>query len=61
MCKSGQLDLQREFFAQMAAGTERIEHGSKATDRKERLEDRHSNMILLRHGQANKGPGMLVD
>lgn len=55
------LNLHREFFAQIAAGTKRIEYRSQTPHWKSRLEGKKYNVILFRNGYATKAPEMLVE
>lgn len=55
------LNLHREFFAQIAEGTKRIEYRKRTAYWKARLEGRHYDVIQFRNGYATKAPEMLVD
>jgi hypothetical protein len=54
------LNLHREFFAAIAAGTKRIEYRSRTPYWRKRLEGRHYDAVLFRNGYATKAPEMLV-
>jgi len=64
------LNLRREFLAQIAAGTKRIEYRSRTAYWRRRLEGRHYDVIQfrrhfvlarqVRNGYATKAPEMLV-
>jgi hypothetical protein len=53
------LNLHREFFALIAAGTKQIEYRRPYWRR--RLEGRHYEVIKFRNGYATKAPAMLVE
>lgn len=55
------LNLHREYFAQIAAGTKRIEYRAQTPHWKSRLEGRHYDAIQFRNGYATKAPEMLVE
>ena len=55
------LNLHREFFAQIEAGTKRIEYRSRTPYWCRRLEGRHYDVIQFRNGYATKAPEMLVE
>ena len=55
------LNLHREFFAQIAAGTKRIEYRSRTVYWRSRLEGRHYDVIQFRNGDATKAPEMQVE
>ena len=55
------LNLHREFFAQIAARTKRIEYRDQTPYWRRRLEGRHFDMIRFRNGYATKAPEMLVE
>jgi hypothetical protein len=55
------LTLHREFFAAIAAGTQRTEHRKRKKYWKARLEGRHYDVIQFRNGYATKAPVMLVE
>jgi hypothetical protein len=55
------LNLHREFFAQIVAGTKRTEYRSRTTYWCRRLEGRHYDVIQFRNGYATKAPEMLVE
>ena len=44
------LNLHREYFAQIAAGTKRIEYRSRTAYWRRRLEGRHYDVIQFRNG-----------
>jgi hypothetical protein len=50
------LNLHREYFAQIAAGTKRTEHRSRTHYWRRRLEGRHYDVIQFRNGYATKAP-----
>jgi ASC-1-like (ASCH) protein len=56
-----QLNLHREFFAQIAAGTKRIEYRSRTPYWRRRLEARHYDVIQFRNGYATQAPEMRVE
>lgn len=56
-----QLNLKREFFAQIAAGTKRVEYRAQTPYFKTRLEGRHYDVIQFRNGYATKAPVMQVE
>jgi hypothetical protein len=55
------LNLHREFFAQIAAGTKRTEYRSRTPYWRRRLEGRRYDVIQFRNGYATKEPEMLVE
>jgi hypothetical protein len=55
------LNLHREFFAQIAAGTKRTEHRKRTPYWRRRLEARHYDVIQFRNGYATQAPEMRVD
>lgn len=55
------LNLHREFFAQIAQGTKRIEYRNQTPHWKSRLEGKRYDVILFRNGYATKAPEMLVE
>lgn len=55
------LNLHREFFAQIAAGTKRIEYRRQTVYWRRRLEGRHYDLIQFRNGYATKAPEMQVE
>jgi ASC-1-like (ASCH) protein len=55
------LNLHREFFAQIAAGTKRIEYRERTPYWKRRLEGRRYDEIQFRNGYATKAPEMQVE
>jgi hypothetical protein len=52
------LNLHREFFAQIAAGTKHIEYRDRTPYWRRRLEGRHYDVIQFRNGYAAKAPVM---
>ena len=56
-----QLNLHREFFAQIAAGTKRIEYRERTPYWQKRLEGRRYDVIRFRNGYATKAPEMVVE
>jgi len=55
------LNLHREFFAQIAAGTKRIEYRDQTPYWRQRLEGRQYDAIQFRNGYATQAPTMLVE
>lgn len=55
------LTLHRQFFAEIAAGTKRIEYRSQTMYWKRRLEGREYDAILFRNGYSRIAPEMLVE
>ena len=55
------LNLHREFFAAIAAGTKRIEYRRRTPYWKRRLEGRQYDVIQFRNGYATKAPEMQVE
>jgi len=55
------LTLHREFFAQIAAGTKRVEYREQKPYWKARLENGTYGTILFRNGYAANAPEMLVE
>ena len=55
------LNLHSEFFAQIAAGTKRIEYRQRTAYWKARLEGRHYDTIQFRNGYATDAPEMKVE
>jgi hypothetical protein len=55
------LNLHREYFAQIAAGTKRMEYRDQTPYWKRRLENRHYDVIQFRNGYATKAPEMQVE
>ena len=55
------LNLHREFFSQIAAGTKRTEYRSQTPYWKKRLENRQYDAIQFRNGYATKAPEMQVE
>jgi hypothetical protein len=54
------LNLHREFFAAIAAGTKRTEYRTRTPYWRTRLEGRHYNVIKFRNGYATRAPEMIV-
>ncbi len=55
------LNLRREFFAQIAARTKRIEYRDQKPYWRKRLEGRKYDVIQFRNGYATNAPEMLVE
>ena len=55
------LNLHREFFAQIAAKTKRIEYRDQTPYWRTRLEGRKYDAIQFRNGYATNAPEMLVE
>jgi ASC-1-like (ASCH) protein len=55
------LNLHREFFAQIAAGTKRIEYRRRTPFWRRRLEGHHYDVIQFRNGYATRAPEMHVE
>jgi hypothetical protein len=55
------LNLHREFFAQIVAGTKRTEYRARTPYWRRRLEGRQYDVIQFRNGYATKAPEMLVE
>lgn len=55
------LNLHREFFAQIAAGTKRVEYRRRTPYWRSRLEGRHYDAVQFRNGYATKAPEMQVE
>jgi hypothetical protein len=55
------LNLRRQYFADIAMETRRIEYRKQTPYRKKRLEGRTYDAILFRNGYATKAPVMLVE
>jgi hypothetical protein len=55
------LNLRRQFFAEIAAKTKRIEYRKRTAYWKSRLEGRTYDVIKFRNGYATKAPEMLVE
>ena len=55
------LNLRREFFAQIAPGTKRIEYRRRTPYWRHRLERRHYDVIQFRNGYATQAPEMHVE
>lgn len=54
------LNLHRQFFADIAAKTKRIEYRERTTYWRKRLEGRHYDIIQFRNGYATKAPEIQV-
>ena len=55
------LNLHREFFAAIAAGTKRIEYRDRTEYWQRRLEGRRYDVIQFRNGYATLAPVMVVE
>lgn len=55
------LNLHREFFAAVAAGTKRVEYRQRTLYWRRRLEDREYDVIQFRNGYATLAPVMVVE
>ena len=55
------LNLHREFFAEIAAGTKRVEYRSCTPYWRRRLDGRHYDVVQFRNGYATKAPEMQVE
>ena len=55
------LNLHREFFAAIAAGTKRVEYRERKPYWKRRLEGRRYDVIQFRNGYATAAPEMIVE
>ena len=55
------LNLVRKYFAEIAAGTKRIEYRKRTAYWKVRLEGRQYDVIQFRNGYATKAPEMQVE
>jgi ASC-1-like (ASCH) protein len=55
------LNLRRKYFADIAAGTKRIEYRDRKSYWKKRLEGRQYDVIKFRNGYATNAPEMLVE
>ncbi|MGH7953101.1 MAG: ASCH domain-containing protein [Limisphaerales bacterium] len=55
------LNLHREFFLQIAAGTKRVEYRDQKPYWKRRLENRKYDFIQFRNGYATNASEMLVE
>jgi hypothetical protein len=55
------LNLHREFFSQIAAGTKRTEYRSQTPYWKKRLENRQYDVIQFCNGYATNAPEMQVE
>lgn len=54
------LNLHREFFAAIAAGTRNTEYRTRTPYWRTRLEGRHYDLIKFRNGYATRAPEMVV-
>jgi hypothetical protein len=61
MTKLLHLNLRREYFAQIAAKTKRIEYRDQTPYWRKRLEGREYDVIQFRNGYATKAPEMQVE
>ncbi len=55
------LNLHREFFAPIAAGTKPTEYRARTAYWRRRLEGRRYDVIQFRNGYATQAPEMLVE
>ena len=55
------LNLHREFFAAIAAGTKTTEYRARTPYWRTRLEGRRYDLIKFRNGYATRAPEMLVE
>jgi hypothetical protein len=55
------LNLVRKFFAEIAAGTKRVEYRDQKPHWRKRLEGRRYDVIQFRNGYATNAPEMLVE
>lgn len=55
------LNLHRQFFAAIVAGSKRIEYRKRTPYWRRRLEGRKYDVIKFRNGYAKKAPEMLVE
>jgi ASC-1-like (ASCH) protein len=55
------LNLERKYFAEIAAGTKRIEYRERKPYWRKRLEGRKYDVIKFRNGYATEAPEMLVE
>jgi hypothetical protein len=55
------LNLHREFFAQIAAGTKRVEYRRRTPYWRSRLEGRVYDVVQFRNGYATTAPEMQVE
>lgn len=55
------LNVHRDFFAQIAAKTKRVEYRDQSPYWKKRLEGRKYDVIQFRNGYASKAPEMTVE
>jgi len=55
------LNLHREFFAKIAAGTKRTEYRERTPYWKVRLQNRKYDVIQFRNGYATDAPEMLAE
>jgi hypothetical protein len=54
------LNLRREYFAQIAAKTKRVEYRKRTPYWRKRLEGRKYDVIRFRNGYATRAPEMIV-
>jgi hypothetical protein len=54
------LNLHRQYFAEIAARTKRIEYRDRTAYWKTRLENRKYDVVLFRNGYATRAPEMPV-
>jgi hypothetical protein len=54
------LNLHREFFAAIAAGSKRVEYRKRTPYWQKRLEDRKYDVIKFRNGYQTNAPEMVV-
>jgi hypothetical protein len=54
------LNLRREYFAQIAAKTKRVEYRKRTPYWRKRLEGRKYDVIKFRNGYATRAPEMIV-
>jgi hypothetical protein len=55
------MNLHREFFAAIIAGTKRMEYRDHSPHWRSRLEDREYDVIQFRNGYARNAPVMVVE
>jgi ASC-1-like (ASCH) protein len=55
------LNLRREYFAAIAAGSKRIEYRKQSPHWRKRLEGRRYDLINFRNGYSPTAPEMLVE
>jgi ASC-1-like (ASCH) protein len=61
MIETLHLNLHREFFSAIAAGTKRIEYRQQSPYWRKRLEGRRYEVIIFRNGYAKNAPEMVVE